>query len=60
MTEYKETLNLPRTDFEMRAGLATKEPRILGRWREQDLYGAIRAARAGKPRFVLHDGPPYA
>jgi isoleucyl-tRNA synthetase len=60
MTDYKDTLNLPRTDFEMRAGLATKEPRILARWQKDDLYGAIRAARAGKPRFVLHDGPPYA
>ena len=58
--KYKDTLNLPRTDFEMRAGLLAKEPAIQKQWREQDLYGRIRQARAGAPRFVLHDGPPYA
>jgi len=57
---YKETLNLPRTDFDMRAGLLKKEPAIQERWRRQDLYGRIRDARAGCPRFILHDGPPYA
>jgi len=57
---YKDTLNLPRTEFPMRADAARREPERLARWEEQDLYGQIRAARAGAPRFVLHDGPPYA
>jgi isoleucyl-tRNA synthetase len=57
---YKDTLNLPTTEFPMRADAARREPERLARWEEQDLYGQIRAARAGKPRFVLHDGPPYA
>jgi isoleucyl-tRNA synthetase len=57
---YKESLNLPRTGFEMRAGLLRKEPAIQAGWREQDLYGRIREARQGSPRFILHDGPPYA
>jgi isoleucyl-tRNA synthetase len=60
MPEYKDTLNLPKTKFEMRAGLAKKEPGILERWEKEDLYGRIRGARAGRPRYVLHDGPPYA
>jgi isoleucyl-tRNA synthetase len=58
--EYKDTLNLPRTDFDMRAGLLTKEPAIQARWRAEDLYGQIRMARGGGKRFILHDGPPYA
>ena len=57
---YKETLNLPRTPFEMRAALLAKEPAIQARWREADLYGRIRQARADRPRFILHDGPAYA
>jgi len=57
---YKETLNLPVTAFEMKANLAVREPRMQARWREQDLYGRIRKARAGGERRVLHDGPPYA
>jgi len=57
---YKDTLNLPTTEFPMRADAARREPERLARWEEQDLYGQIRAARAGAPRFVLHDGPPYA
>ncbi|KKM19197.1 hypothetical protein LCGC14_1658090, partial [marine sediment metagenome] len=57
---YKDTLNLPRTDFAMRAGLLAKEPAIQDAWRKRDLYGQIRAARDGAPRFILHDGPPYA
>ncbi|HVN32802.1 MAG TPA: isoleucine--tRNA ligase [Thermoanaerobaculaceae bacterium] len=57
---YKDTLNLPRTEFPMRADAARREPERLARWEEQDLYGQIRAARADAPRFVLHDGPPYA
>jgi len=58
--DYSETLFLPRTDFPMRAGLPQKEPELLARWRSLDLYGRLRAAAEGRPRFVLHDGPPYA
>ena len=58
--DYAQTLFLPRTDFPMRAGLPTREPLLLQRWAEIDLYGRIRAAAKGRPKFVLHDGPPYA
>ncbi len=58
--DYKNTLNLPRTDFPMRANLAQREPEILARWRELGLYARLQEANAGRPRFVLHDGPPYA
>jgi isoleucyl-tRNA synthetase len=58
--DYRDTVFLPKTDFPMKAGLAQKEPAILARWREADLYGQIRSARAGRERFILHDGPPYA
>ena len=58
--DYSETLFLPKTDFPMRAGLPQKEPEILARWHELGLYGRLRAAAKGRPRFVLHDGPPYA
>jgi isoleucyl-tRNA synthetase len=57
---YKDTLNLPVTRFDMKANLPVKEPQIQARWEEQALYGMIREARAGRPRKVLHDGPPYA
>ncbi len=60
MPEWKDTLNLPRTDFPMKASLPATEPQTLARWTAMDLYGRIRAARAGAPKFVLHDGPPYA
>jgi isoleucyl-tRNA synthetase len=60
MPEWKNTVNLPRTDFPMKAGLQTSEPEMLARWAAQDLYGQIRARRKGAPKFVLHDGPPYA
>ncbi len=60
MKAYKDTLNLPRTDFPMKADLARREPEILAAWREQDLYGRIRQASNRRPRYVLHDGPPYA
>src|SRR4029078_4523624 len=81
MADWKDTLNLPRTRFPMKANLPTTEPEALARWEAMDLYGEtrptperealarweamdlygkIRAARQGKPRFVLHDGPPYA
>jgi len=58
--DYSETLFLPKSDFPMRAGLPQKEPEILAHWRKLDLYGRLRAAGKGRPRFVLHDGPPYA
>ncbi|HZC56729.1 MAG TPA: class I tRNA ligase family protein, partial [Xanthobacteraceae bacterium] len=58
--DYSETLFLPKTDFPMRAGLPQKEPEILARWQKLGLYEALRAAAKGRPRFVLHDGPPYA
>lgn len=60
MTDYKTTLNLPQTDFPMKASLAQREPQMLARWQEMDLYGLIRKTSAGRPRFILHDGPPYA
>ena len=60
MTDYKDTLNLPRTRFPMRGNLAKREPEMLERWERRDIYGQIRAAAKGRPRFVLHDGPPYA
>ena len=60
MSDYKNTLNLPETDFPMRGNLAQREPEMLARWIEQDLYGAVRQAKAGKKPFILHDGPPYA
>jgi isoleucyl-tRNA synthetase len=58
--DYRDTVFLPKTDFPMKAGLAQKEPAILERWAQADLYGQIRKARSGRPRFILHDGPPYA
>jgi isoleucyl-tRNA synthetase len=60
MPEWKNTVNLPRTEFPMKAGLQTSEPDTLARWAARDLYGQIRARRKGAPKFVLHDGPPYA
>ena len=58
--DYSETLFLPKTDFPMRAGLPQKEPELLARWQKIDLYGRLRSAAKGRPRFALHDGPPYA
>jgi isoleucyl-tRNA synthetase len=58
--DYSETLFLPQTDFPMRAGLPQREPEILKRWEEGDLYKQLRAAANGKEKFILHDGPPYA
>src|SRR5258705_706182 len=60
MAEWKDTLNLPRTDFPMKANLQTAEPQALARWAEMRLYERIREHRAGRKKFVLHDGPPYA
>jgi isoleucyl-tRNA synthetase len=58
--DYSKTLYLPETDFPMRAGLPQKEPELVARWREMDLYKQLRASAAGREKFVLHDGPPYA
>ncbi|PYQ53093.1 MAG: isoleucine--tRNA ligase [Acidobacteria bacterium] len=59
-SDYKKTLNLPQTTFPMKANLPQSEPRRLERWGEIDLYQRIREKSAGRPKFVLHDGPPYA
>ncbi len=58
--DYSKTLYLPKTDFPMRGGLPQKEPELVARWQEMQLYKTLRAEAAGRPRFVLHDGPPYA
>ena len=60
MTDYKPTLNLPATDFPMRGNLAQNEPKLLSKWSKDGLYQKIRQACAGRPKFTLHDGPPYA
>ncbi|MGB5520661.1 MAG: class I tRNA ligase family protein, partial [Gammaproteobacteria bacterium] len=60
MADYKNTLNLPHTDFPMRGNLAQREPELLKRWNDIDLYARIRERSKGRPTFVLHDGPPYA
>ena len=59
-SDVKDTLNLPQTAFSMKAKLAQKEPEILKKWKDAGLYEKIQASRAGRPAFVLHDGPPYA
>lgn len=58
--EYKGTLNLPQTDFPMKANLPQREPAILAKWEEINVYQKVRLARAGRPKWILHDGPPYA
>ena len=58
--EYKETLHMPKTDFEMRGNLPNKEPDILKKWEEDDHYHKILEKNEGNKPFVLHDGPPYA
>ena len=57
---YNETLNLPQTEFPMRGNLPLKEPDILKKWEEIDIYRVVQEAAAGRPKFILHDGPPYA
>src|SRR5947209_15856580 len=57
--ELKKTLNLPKTDFPMKASLPQNEPKLLAAWQESNLYERILEVRKGKPLFVLHDGPPY-
>ena len=58
--EYKDTLNLPKTSFSMKASLAQREPQWLQQWQQQDLYHALQTHCEGRPSFILHDGPPYA
>ncbi len=58
--DLKKTVNLPRTDFPMKANLAQMEPKMLARWEAEKLYARIRSVSAGRPMYVLHDGPPYA
>jgi isoleucyl-tRNA synthetase len=58
--DYSDTLFLPKTDFPMRGGLPQREPEILAKWAADDIYGELRKQAAGRPKFVLHDGPPYA
>ncbi|MDH3407003.1 MAG: class I tRNA ligase family protein, partial [Gammaproteobacteria bacterium] len=60
MNDYKNTLNLPQTDFPMKANLAVREPEVLKHWQEINLYGKLRDQGHGRPKYVLHDGPPYA
>jgi isoleucyl-tRNA synthetase len=60
MTDYKLTINLPQTDFPMKADLAQREPAAVRRWDERHTYARLREIARGRPRFVLHDGPPYA
>ena len=60
MSDYKSTLNLPETAFPMKANLTQREPERLKQWEAMDLYGLMRAEGAGRPTFILHDGPPYA
>lgn len=60
MSDYKHTLNLPETAFPMRGNLAQREPEMLKRWQAMDVYGELRKQRAGRDKFILHDGPPYA
>ncbi|MCL5292673.1 MAG: class I tRNA ligase family protein, partial [Actinobacteria bacterium] len=58
--DYKATLNLPQTDFPMKANLPRREPEFLSFWDEIDLHGKLQAKGEGKELFILHDGPPYA
>ena len=58
--DYSSTLYLPQTEFPMRAGLPQKEPEMAAKWKSMELYRRLRASAAGREKFVLHDGPPYA
>ena len=60
MADYKSTLNMPDTPFPMRGDLAKREPGWIRQWQEKQIYRKIREVSQGRPRFVLHDGPPYA
>ena len=58
--DYNKTLNLPKTDFPMRGNLPKREPDTLQKWETEDLYEKMIAKNEGKPKYILHDGPPYA
>ena len=58
--DYKNTLNMPKSGFPMRAGLPKREPEMLKHWEEMDLYNLMLKKNEGKPRFALHDGPPFS
>src|SRR5690349_16819199 len=58
--DWRDTVFLPKTAFPMKAGLPQKEPAILAKWQADDLYAKLREARAGREKFIFHDGPPYA
>ncbi len=60
IVEYKQTLNMPKTDFPMRGNLPNKEPKMQEQWDEGKLYEKVQAKTKGNPLFILHDGPPYA
>ena len=60
MADYKDTLNLPKTKFSMKANLANREPQFLKAWQDADIYTRLREQRQGRKKFILHDGPPYA
>jgi len=60
MEDYKKTLNLPDTLFPMRGDLGKREPAMVKKWQEKNLYQKIRETANGRPKFILHDGPPYA
>jgi isoleucyl-tRNA synthetase len=60
MSGYKDTINLPKTDFPMKAGLAQREPEILAQWESSGLYAKIQERRKDAPLYLLHDGPPFA
>ena len=60
MADYKDTLNLPNTAFPMRGNLAQREPQMLKSWDDMNLYQKMREQAQGNPKFILHDGPPYA
>ncbi|HEX9861383.1 MAG TPA: class I tRNA ligase family protein, partial [Nitrospirota bacterium] len=58
--DYKTTLNLPKTDFPMKANLKELEPRVIGKWKQEKIYDRLQHKAKGRPSYVLHDGPPYA
>ncbi|MCB1560342.1 MAG: class I tRNA ligase family protein, partial [Xanthomonadales bacterium] len=58
--DYKASINLPQTDFPMRGELPRREPKMLAEWEAEGRYARLQKAQQGRPRFVLHDGPPYA
>ena len=60
LMDYNKTINLPRTDFPMRAGLPAREPAMLERWEGMDLYHELLKKNEGRPRYALHDGPPFS